>query len=83
MYPEDFEGAGNQPIDQRRLLQIGDAVEPGGYIITRREHVAGYLRLDGVNVVLKVRRRNYAREIYEGRAEDDDQEEIAIPSGCN
>ena len=83
MDAENFIGAGHQPINQRRLFKVRHAIQPRGYVVAGREHVAGNLRLDGVNVVLQVRRRDYAREVYQGRAEDDDQVEIAIPSGCS
>src|ERR1700704_3040593 len=53
---EDAEGGGHDPVDERRFLEIGDAVEPGGNPVAALQHVAGDLRLDGVDIVHEVRR---------------------------
>ena len=63
MHAENFVGERDGPIDERRLFEIGDAVEARGYPIAGDEHVARDLRLHGVNVVHERRRRNDAADI--------------------
>jgi hypothetical protein len=62
MDAEDAERDGHDPVDERRLLEIGDAVEAGGDPVSALEHIAGDLRLDGVDIVHKVRRADDQRK---------------------
>jgi hypothetical protein len=63
VHAENFVRESDGPIDERRLFEIRNAVEAGGYPIAGDEHVASDLRLHGVNVVHKRRRRNDAAHI--------------------
>src|ERR1700733_11747130 len=46
----------HHPVVEWRLFQIGNTVEARGYPVSRREHGASGLRLDGVDVVHEARR---------------------------
>jgi hypothetical protein len=63
VHSENFVTERDGPVEERRLFEIGDAVEASGYPIAGDEHVARDLRLHGVNVVHERRRRNDATHI--------------------
>src|SRR5580704_9941940 len=50
----------HHPVVERRLFEIGNTVEAGGDPVSRREHVAGSLRLNRIHVVHKTRRAGNA-----------------------
>ena len=72
MYAEDSKRAGHQPVNQRRLFQIGNAVETRRDVVSRCEHVACNLRLDGVDVVDQMRRADDAYEEDKASCGEDD-----------
>jgi hypothetical protein len=63
MYAEDGVANCHRPVDERRLLQIRDAVQPRRHPVTRIQHVAGNLRLYGVDVVHQTRGTDNAAEV--------------------
>ena len=72
MHAEDPVGRGHHPIDQGRLLEVGNTVETRGDVVTGVEHVACDLRLDGVHVVHKPRGTYDAYEEDKASCGDDD-----------
>ena len=73
---EDLERPRDQPINERRFFEIGDAVQPRRHPVAGGEHVARDLRLHRVHVVHQRRRRNHAARIDRGGNQQNDQVEV-------
>ena len=67
----------NHPVEQRRLLQIRDAIEARRHPIARSEHSAGYLRLDSIHVIHQRGWRENAAKIDSGGEEQNNQVSFA------
>ena len=52
---EDAERRSHYPVEKRRFFEICDTVQAGGDPVSALKHVAGDLRLNGVDVVHEVR----------------------------
>jgi len=63
---EELETATDQPVNERRFFQVGDAVQPRRHPVARPQHVAGNLRLHGVHIVHQRGRRNHGAAIDRG-----------------
>ncbi len=48
---KQLEADGDHPVFERRFFEVLDSVQPGGDPIARLQHIAGDLRLNGVDVV--------------------------------
>ncbi len=46
----------DHPVIERRLFEIGDAVEPRGDPVSGKQHVAGSLGLNRIDIVHQMRR---------------------------
>ena len=71
MDTEDFEGDGDRPVHERRLLKIRDAVETSCYPVAGCQHRARDLRLHGVDVVHQGRRRQDTTQVNGTRDDED------------
>ena len=76
MRAEDLERAGDQPVDERRFFEIGDAVQPRRHPVAGGQHVARDLRLHRVHVVHQRGRRNHAARVNRGGDQQNDQVEV-------
>ena len=72
MDAEDAVRRRHHPVDQRRLFQVGDAIETSRDPVSRGQHVAGDLRLHGVHIVHQARRTDDAYEEDEASCGDND-----------
>ncbi len=70
---EDLKRTGDQPVDERRLLEVGDAVEAGGDPVAGGEHVARDLSLHRIHIVHQRWGRNHAAGVDQSGEEQDDQ----------
>src|SRR5215472_9693446 len=69
---KDFVGDGDRPINERRFLQIRNAVEMSGHPVAGSQHVASDLRLHRIHIIRERGRRNNAPDKNHGREENDD-----------
>ena len=74
---EELEAGGHRPVQQRRLLQIADAVGVERDPVVAQEHLARDLGVDGVGVVEQGR-----GEEREAGVEDDPEREQEKCVGC-
>ena len=72
MHAKDAVRSRHHPINKRGLLKVWNAVETRGDIVTGGEHIAGDLRLDGVDVVHEPRGTGDAYEEDKASCGDDD-----------
>jgi len=52
----------DHPVDQRGLFKVGDAIETGGDPVSRGQHGASNLCLDGIDIIHQARRTDDAYE---------------------
>ncbi len=72
MHAEYFESDRHHPVNERRLFQIRDAIETSRHPVSRGQHGAGDLCLNGIDVIHQPGRTNDAYEEDEAsRGEDD------------
>ncbi len=76
----DAHGGGHGPVEERRLLEVADAVGVEGDVIVAEEHLAGDFGVDGVGVV-EERRGEEGEAGVEGDPEKEDGEERGARSG--
>ena len=62
----------HHPVEQRSLFQVGDAIETGSDPISRGQHGASNLSLNGIDVIHQPWRADDAYEEDEASRSDDD-----------
>ena len=77
MHAENFKGDGDHPVDERRLFEVGDAIQARRHPIARSQHIPSDLRLHRVDVVHQRWRGEDAAEINGRGEEDNNQKKLA------
>ena len=72
VHAEDLEADGDHPVIERRLLEVGYAVEPRRNPVAGFEHIPGDGGLYGVNVIHQSRRADDPTKKNDGGKKDDD-----------